>query len=237
MTSVMEEVDELSQSERAYRVLRREILHGDVMPGERLRAADLQDRYDLGLTPIREALMRLTSESLVEGEANRGSRARDVSIAELRDLMATRREIERMCLAASIARGDAQWEAEIVASLHLLTRTALPASDGDRDTAAQWEALHRRFHTALIAACGSPWQLRFWNMLADHSERYRKVRLLRHREKNAEVRDAHAEHAAIADAVLKRDADRAIALMDAHLTATENSVARLLEAGMREAGK
>ncbi len=237
MTSVMEEIDELSQSERAYRVLRREILHGDVMPGERLRAADLQDRYDLGLTPIREALMRLTSESLVEGEANRGSRARDVSIGELRDLMATRREIERMCLAASIANGDAQWEAEIVASLHLLTRGALPASDADRETAAQWEALHRRFHTALIAACGSPWQLRFWNMLADHSERYRKVRLLHHREKTAEVRDAHAEHAAIADAVLKRDAERAIALMDAHLTATENSVARLLEAGIRDAAK
>ncbi len=237
MTPVMEQIDELSQSERAYRVLRREILHGDVMPGERLRAADLQDRYDLGLTPIREALMRLTSERLVEGEANRGSRARDVSIAELRDLMATRREIERMCLAASIANGDAQWEAEIVASLHLLTRTVLPASDGDRETASRWEALHRRFHTALIAACGSPWQLRFWNMLADHSERYRKVRLLRHREKNAEVRDVHAEHAAIADAALKRDAGRAIALMDAHLTATENSVARLLEAGIRDASK
>jgi len=139
-----------------------------------------------------------------------------------------------MCLAASISRGDAQWEAEIVASLHLLTRVGLPASDADRETAAQWETLHRRFHTALIAACGSPWQLRFWNTLVDHSERYRKVRLMRHREERAEVRDAHAEHAAIADAVLKRDAEHAIRLMEEHLMATENTVARLLEAGARD---
>jgi DNA-binding GntR family transcriptional regulator len=160
MVSIMETADELSQSERAYRVLHREILHGAVMPGERLRAADLHERYDLGLTPIREALMRFTSKSLVEGEANRGSRARDVSIAELRDLMGTRREIERLCLTASIARGDAQWEAEIVASLHLLSRTALPTSDADIEAAAQWETLHRRFHIALIAACDSPSHLR-----------------------------------------------------------------------------
>ena len=47
-----------SNTERAYVRLRTEIIHGDLMPGERLTAADLQDRFALGLTPIREALMR-----------------------------------------------------------------------------------------------------------------------------------------------------------------------------------
>jgi DNA-binding GntR family transcriptional regulator len=57
--------------------------------------------------------------------------------------------------------------------------------------------------------------------------------LLRHREKKAEVRDVHAEHAAIADVALSRDTRGVVRLMEAHLTATENSVAHLLEAGLR----
>jgi DNA-binding GntR family transcriptional regulator len=217
-----------SQSERAYQVLRREILHGDLMPGERLRAADLQERFNLGLTPIREALARLSSGNLVENETNRGARVSVASLAELADLMAARRAIERLCLTEAVARGDAVWEAEIVAAMHLLSRTPLPASESDRATAAAWEVQHRRFHLALVSACGSEWLLRFWNTLADNSERYRKYRLLHHHAAQAEVRDVNAEHVAIMQALLDRDVARATDLMDAHLTATEHSVARLL---------
>ncbi|MBU6379484.1 MAG: FCD domain-containing protein [Gammaproteobacteria bacterium] len=223
------ETEHLSLSERAYQVLRGEILHGDLMPGERLRAAELHDRLQLGLTPIREALMRLSSESLVEARTNRGARVRPASIGEFRDIMATRRAIERLCLNASIENGDAAWEAEIVASLHLLSRTPLPKTTSDRKAATHWEVQHRRFHHALVAACGSAWLLRFWNTLADHSERYRKFRLLHHRQARAEVRDVAAEHEAIMKAAISRDGARTVALMDAHLLATEQSVVRLLE--------
>jgi DNA-binding GntR family transcriptional regulator len=218
-----------SNTERAYLRIRAEIIHGDLMPGERVTAADLQDRFALGLTPIREALMRLAAEGLVETEAHRGAKVADVSLAALTDLMSARREIERICLSEAISRGDAAWEAEIIAAMHMLSRTALPTSDQDRVAAAEWEAQHRRFHTALIAACGSDWMLRFWNTLTDHSERFRKIRLLRHREASAEVRDVNAEHRAIMAAVLDRDVRRANELMDQHLRATEKSVARLLE--------
>lgn len=223
--------DSRSHAERAYQRLRGEILHGDLMPGERLRANDLQDRFQLGLTPIREALMRLSTEGLVAAETHRGSRVTETSRAEFADLMATRREIERLCLGKAIAEGDAAWEAEIVASMHMLSRTPLPASQDDREAAALWENRHRRFHLALVAACGSDWLLRFWTTLADHSERYRKIRLLHHRQAQAEVRDVNAEHAAIMEAVLARDASQACALLDDHLNATETSVLRLLDIG------
>ena len=101
----------------------------------------------------------------------------------------------------------------------------------DREAATLWEAQHRRFHLALVSACGSAWLLRFWSTLADHSERYRKVRLLHRHEAQAEVRDVNSEHAAIMEAVLKRDAARACDLLDAHLSATETSVLRLLRVG------
>jgi DNA-binding GntR family transcriptional regulator len=213
----------------AYDLLRNEILSGPLLPGERLRAADLRKRYGLGLTPIREALTRLASEGLVVIEAHRGARVQDASLQDLSDLMRARREIEALCLGHAIARGDAGWEAEILRTLHLLTRAELPASPADRAAAEAWEARHRAFHEALVAACGSGWLLHFWHELADHSERYRKMRLLNFRTLAADVRDVNAEHRAIADAVLARDAKTAVRLMSDHLDRTEEAVARLLQ--------
>ncbi|WP_137918884.1 FCD domain-containing protein [Hydrogenophaga sp. 2FB] len=211
-------VDAGSRTERAYQRLRQEILLGELAANERLRVADLEARFHLGLTPIREALARLASEGLVSMEANRGARVLEVSPTELADLMKTRREIERLCLSESIRRGDSRWEADVIAALHVLGRTPLP--DGsDSATNLEWEAHHRRFHAALVSACGSEWLLRFWNQLMDHSQRYRKVRL----KGQLMARDVQADHQAILEAVLRRDADAAVALMERHLLDTEKA--------------
>jgi DNA-binding GntR family transcriptional regulator len=218
-----------SRADLAYERLRAEILQGALMPGERLRAIELQDRFHLGLTPIREALTRLSTEGLVEAESNRGSRVTPASPEAFADLMRTRRQIERLCLTQAITLGDAAWEAEILSAMHLLSRTPLPSSADDRAAAAQWEAQHRRFHLALVSGCGSEWLLRFWAQLTDHSERYRKIRVLRHREADSNVRDVEAEHRAVMAAAVDRNAKRAADLMDAHLAATEQAVMRYLE--------
>lgn len=213
----------------AYDVLRQEILHGALMAGERLRAADLRQRYGLGLTPIREALVRLAAEGLVRIEANRGARVSAVSVAELRDLMRTRRAIEALCLREAIARGNDRWEADILRAMHLLSRAPVPRSPDEREMIVHWQAMHQQFHHALVAACDSPWLLRIWTDLADHSERYRKLRLLANRSLPPEERDVSVEHRALMEAVLSRDADRAVASMDAHLNRTEALVIALLQ--------
>ncbi len=217
----------MSAADQAYHRLRGEILDGRLAPGERLAAADLLERFQLGLTPIREALMRLTAENLVETSTHRGARVAAASASGFADLMATRRVIERQCLTLAITHGDADWEAEIVASMHVLQKTALPDTPEGR---LAWEARHRRFHASLVAACGSPWLLHFWHLLADHSQRYRMIRLHHHREPQAAVRDVAGEHRDLMDAVLARDIQRATTLMDAHLVRTEQSVAALLSA-------
>jgi GntR family carbon starvation induced transcriptional regulator len=219
-----------SETERAHALLRTELLAGALAPGARLRPGELQTRLDIGLTPIREALTRLAVEGLIVGESQRGFRVKPVSLTEFADLMDTRRELERACLTRAIKRGDAAWEAEIVAAMHLLAQTPLPRTSADRAAADLWEARHRSFHFALVAACGSPWRLQFWRSLYDHAERYRKIRLLRHREKAARVRAVNAEHRRIADAVLARDAGKATRLTDAHLSATERAVSEILRA-------
>ena len=90
----------------------------------------LQERFALGLTPIREALMRLAVDGLVQGESQRGFRACGVSAEEWSDLMSARRELERSCLARAIERGDAVWEARIESTMQLLARTPLRSRVG-----------------------------------------------------------------------------------------------------------
>jgi GntR family transcriptional regulator, carbon starvation induced regulator len=224
-----------SETERAYTLLRAELLAGLFTPGERLRPSDLHARLDVGLTPIREALTRLGVEGLIVGESQRGFRVKEVSLAEFSDLMDTRRELERACLSRAIKRGDAAWEAEIVSTMHLLERTPLPRTPSDRAAADLWEARHRMFHFALVSACGSAWRLQFWGSLYDHAERYRKIRLLRHKEPAARVRTINAEHQRIMRAVLARDQRKAMRLMDAHLVETERAVSAILQDTASEA--
>lgn len=220
--------DKIKPYPSVYQVLRDEILRGELTPGERLRVSALSKRYQLGLTPLREALVKLSSEGLIVNEPNRGASVRQISITELHDLFSTRRDIEALCLRRAMNNRSAEWEAEILRTQHLLSRTLIPETPEDRDGVAQWEAMHRQFHRALVAACDSQWLLDFWETLADHSERYRKLRLVTSGPARADPRDISAEHAAIASAVVNGDEDHAVQLMDDHLAKTEQVVAHIL---------
>ena len=75
---------------QAQDLLRRDILSGSLAPGQRLRTKDLQTRYGLGLSPLRESLQRLSAEGMVVNDAQRGFAVAPVSVAELRDLTVAR---------------------------------------------------------------------------------------------------------------------------------------------------
>jgi DNA-binding GntR family transcriptional regulator len=213
---------------QAHDLLRRDILSGTLTPGQRLRTKDLQARYGLGLSPLRESLQRLSAEGIVVNDAQRGFAVAPVSLAELRDLTVARTALESTMLPMAMQLGSADWEGDIVAAFHRLSRTPLPNDPAAMADASLWELRHRSFHHALVAGCGSPWLLRLHGQLVDQSERYRKIRILHHLESQAQVRDVNAEHQAVMEAVLRRDASQAVALMTQHLVATSDATARLM---------
>jgi DNA-binding GntR family transcriptional regulator len=213
---------------QAQDLLRRDILSGTLAPGERLRTKELQARYGLGLSPLRESLQRLSAEGMVVNDAQRGFAVAPVSVAELCDLTVARTALESTMLPMAMQLGGADWEGDIVAAFHRLSRTPLPNDPAAMADASLWELRHRSFHHALVAGCGSPWLLRLHGQLVDQSERYRKIRILHHLESQAQVRDVNAEHQAVMDAVLRSDAAQAVALMTQHLVATSDATARLM---------
>jgi DNA-binding GntR family transcriptional regulator len=203
---------------QAQGILRNEILSGHLLPGERLRTKDLQARYGVGLSPLRESLQRLSTEGLVVLDEQRGFAVAPISLSELKDVTVARVALESAMLPLAIELGDADWEGDVVAAFHRLSRTHLPT--GADDDKSEWESRHRAFHNALLSACGSAWLLRIHGQLVDQTERYRKIRMKHYAKSTSGARDVNAEHQVLMDAVLQRDTDRAVALMREHLEAT-----------------
>ena len=207
-----------SLGEQAYSMLRHEIISGVYAPEQPLRLAQLQERSGIGFSPLREALTRLTAEGLVTSESMRGFRVAPLSLDDLRDTMETRIFVETEALRRSIERGDDDWEARIVSSLHALGRQNERSHPDDPDSLAALEDRHRDFHVALISASGSRRLEQIVDNLYLGSVRYRMPSLSNL--SSTPARDLMNEHGAIADAALARDASLAVELLTAHYRLT-----------------
>ena len=201
-------------AERAGDLLQRDILAGVLAPGARLGVHELAARYGIGVTPVREALARLAALGLVGG-GQRGFRVAEISRADLADITRARQAVEAAALRLALVEGDAEWEAGIVAALHLLRRHAEIAASPD-GTSFAFDEAHKRFHVALIAGCGSARLLRAQSALYDEAYRYRRVMMTRFEGWGPFLH----EHETLAARVLARETEAAVATLMAHLAST-----------------
>ncbi|MFC3712981.1 GntR family transcriptional regulator [Sphingoaurantiacus capsulatus] len=217
-------------ADQTYHQLRWDIVSGALAPGTKLAMDMLTKRYGVGMSPLREALVRLTGDALVHAEGQRGFWVTHVSIDELEDTMKTRTLIESEALARSIELGDEAWAERVRESYAALSAFEAQLDTGGDQVFAQWEHANRLFHEALVSACGSPWLIRMRRMLHQHSERYRLISLSH----ITPERDVHDEHEAIKDAALGRKALKATRLIELHLDRTTDAVRMALESRQRE---
>ncbi len=181
--------------------------------------AMLTARYDMGMSPIREALNRLQAERLVVAVPLRGFTVAPLSPEEFADATEARILIESEALRRAIALGDDAWEGAILAALHALSRQATRAESGDPDEIERLERRHHDFHHALLVACRSRWLMDFFQKLYAEAERYR-YRALASRDADR-ARDVAGEHAALAEAAIGRQAERACELLALHYRRTQ----------------
>ena len=227
ISALVEKPSEASRSvaEAVYHLIRQDIVWGRLLANTPLRSDDLRKKYQVGISPLREALSRLVGERLVTTVAQRGFRVAALSAEDVLDIMETRLVLEREALSRSIQAGDIAWEREIVANYHALSRLAIPTGPGPN--AELYTSFHRRFHMSLLGASGSRWQAELSEQLFDHAERYRVVRtVIVPRPKL--IRDIAAEHQRLFDAVLSRNVRVALKALDHHYRATAQSAVAAL---------
>jgi len=181
--------------------LRTAILNGTLQPGEKLVLDQLKSRFQVSLSPLREAISRLLSVGLIEQEDQRGYRVAPVSIDNLREVTLLRRTLETQALEQSIKHADLDWESSVLGALHALGRAS---------TEDDWHAAHRRFHKVLTGGCGLPLLQDLCSTMFDLVQRY-------HILFPAIDPMSTQGHAAIANAAVARDTETATYLLGAHI--------------------
>ena len=218
------EVQPRTLNEAVYRTIRVEILRGELRPGQRLMFDTLKARYEVGTSPLREAMSRLAAEGLIEFESHKGARVAAISMGDFRDLVSLRQLVECEALRRSIELGDDHWEAALVAGYHYYTKAARD-QNAVSDTR---ESRHHAFHRSLLAACGSKRLLDTCEIYYAQSERYRQLGLaFRHLQRKQ--RDGNSEHRLIMEAAIERDAAAACKRLGQHLERTIDEVSFALD--------
>ncbi|MCG2623055.1 GntR family transcriptional regulator [Arthrobacter sp. I2-34] len=215
-----------SRVSQAIAAIRHDILVGIWKPGERLPLVPLAKKYDTSTTVVRESLMQMSSKYLVANEANHGFSVPYLSIGNLADLNRVRCHCEDLALRMSFERGDLMWESDVVAAHHRLQQTPRWGAGDHRGISDAWLEGAKDFHRTLISACGVTILTDLADALEDATSLYR---LWSRESADTVTRNLADEHDGIVQAVVAKDADRAVGLLRRHY---EASVKLILDAGL-----
>ena len=178
-----------SATDRAYRVLRNEILDCDLAPGSRLVEGDIADRLGMSKTPVKKALGMLAHEGFIEVRPRHGYQVSEVTLADVQEIYQLRQILEPA--AAELAATNATPE-------QLQQLRALVEDHAD-DTYEERAAKLLRFHEILAEASGNQRLAATLGNLLDEMQRLLSIGL--------NIEDSvslHAgEHRELLDALLK----------------------------------
>ena len=197
--------------------LRTAIQSGEFAPGARLVEADLMDLFGVSRAGVRLALAELAADGLVERVQNKGARVRVVGIAEAVEIVECRMALEGLCAAKAAGRATAAEHAELRG---LIDRMRAAAAAGDALGASE---LGHQVHRRIQEISGQ--------VTAQRTIERLRGQLVRHQFRLAlrpgRARESLREHAAVVEAVVAGDPEKAEAVMREHL----RQVARALEQG------
>jgi DNA-binding GntR family transcriptional regulator len=203
--------------------LRSDILDGTFSPGERLPEIALAERYSVGRGSIRSALIELRSEGLVEIEANRGAMVRRIGLDEAIEIAEARKALEGLIAARAASNNDPTGR-ESLTSIMAEMRSAVASGDNRRYSELNRE-LHGRIWELSGHRVGNDLVANLRNRSAHHQ--YRLAVMPGRAEESLE------QHAAIVDAIVAGEVERAETAMRDHLESVIDVLSRWSELGVR----
>lgn len=136
--------------EQAYRALRARILFGELAPGQAVTIQGVCDELDAGMTPVREAIRRLTAEGALELMGNRRITVPELTVENVNELIFARQAIEPQ-LALRACQKAKDTDIEALAAID----STLDQAISNGDVRAYLEQNYR-FHSALYALADAP---------------------------------------------------------------------------------
>lgn len=196
--------------------LRAALVAGEMRPGVVYSAPMLAEQFRVSVTPVREALLDLAKEGLVEAVRNRGFRVTELADTDLDEITELRALIE----VPTVTKVATEADRADVEALRPLAEDIRSAA-GHRDLIGYIEA-DRAFHLALLALAGNARLVQVVRDLRAQSRLYALPRLADSGALTASV----DEHFALLDALLRRDSATAERIMRTHIGHVRGSWAR-----------
>jgi DNA-binding GntR family transcriptional regulator len=179
---------------------------GEYAPNQRLIEADLSASYGASRASVRTALLELSAEGLVDRLPNRGSRVRAIPLAEAIEILEVRMGLEGLCAAkAAVNISDAE-----IAEFRKLRADILAAAESDL---FEYSRLNQLLDRRIREIANHPTAVTILERLRAQGVRH-QFRLAFYPGRAAV---SAPEHAAIIDAIVDHDAERAEAVTRAHL--------------------
>ncbi|CAN5249149.1 GntR family transcriptional regulator [soil metagenome] len=215
-------------SDRAYAVLRSEIVDWRLAPGTVLAEVEQSTRIGVSRTPLRHALSRLVADGLVEPQGARGLVVAGVSAENVVSLFELRQALEQQS-ASLAARRRAVEPFEVLQT----ALRAAPALLGDPTADRQdYYDIVSRFDREIDLAINSPYLVGALEGVRTHLARIRRLSS----DNPARLLEAAQEHLAIVDAIIEGDAQFAAHATHVHLHRSQQVILRSLsESGAAQA--
>lgn len=195
---------DVTLTDKAYAQIEELIVTLQLPPGTVLSELVLADRLGIGRTPIREALQRLSRDGLVNILPRRGVLVSDIDLRSQLRLIEVRRELERLMARSAAERATEEERAQFSEIAQGMYR----ASDTDDDIS--FMRLDQQFNTLVSLAARNEYASRSMGLMHGLSRRF----WYQHYKQAADLPLCARLHAAVAEAIAKRESDKAAIASD-----------------------
>jgi GntR family carbon starvation induced transcriptional regulator len=220
-----------SPSKAAAYWLRRDIVRGVFSPMGRLKVEHLVKFYGVGHSPVREAILLLSSSGLVIHEHQKGYRVAPVSLADYDDIVAVYQRLYKLAIGMAIDLGDDAWEERVVVRMHRAAKVPKTILNSDPEARERWQRAYWELHGEFLSGCDSPLLMQLLGDIGFRLERY--VNLFADLAIDRD-RDHHKEHREIVEALVARDKPRTERLIESYFASAQPIRNSIIEKLKRE---
>lgn len=188
--------------------IRNKIESGTFPPNSRLEERPLSEQFGVSKTPVREALIQLSSIGLVELRQRRGAIVKVLSIEQVISMFEVMTELESMAAKLAASRMSADMRKEL-AKIHRRSEAYVPTEDFEN-----YDATNTEFHELIYRGSCNDYLERSVKDIRGRLRVYRRYPF----QKPGRIRQSFSDHARILDAILKGNGEAAGDAMQDHIS-------------------
>ena len=204
--------EKIDLKQKAYNSIKEKIIIGEFRPGQDISEETIQNELGISRTPIREALMLLETENMIDIYPRKGIFVSNITQRMIKNVFQIRQMIEPQVINIVGLSISKEWLQD------MKEKFATPfVADSAEDSVTYYVDLDKEFHTYLINACENQLLVNVMNNIFDQNQRMR-YQTYSFNERNISTK---AEHIAIVDALIAEDIETAERLMRDHIIRAE----------------